>query len=106
MAKWGNTATNTFFRIVYKGPLWLPKSSAQSAIENGWNMCVPRMQEVRVSYTTHRTKSRVSDFEIPLPVSEEAYGALARLCKEKQWRLFYIRPKIHMMQHVVLLCSI
>ena len=32
----GITATNTFFRIVYKGPLWLPKSSAQSAIENGW----------------------------------------------------------------------
>ena len=35
--------------------------------------------------------------------AQEGYGALARLAKTKGWNLYYMRPKVHMMQHVVLL---
>lgn len=35
--------------------------------------------------------------------SQEAYGALARMAKEHSLNLWYMRPKVHMFQHVVLL---
>ena len=44
-------------------------------------------------------------FANPVPASavEEAFGACARLAADRRWALFYVRPKVHMMQHVVLL---
>ncbi|CAL1155950.1 unnamed protein product [Cladocopium goreaui] len=35
----------------------------------------------------------------------ESYGALARLARLQKWRLFYMRPKVHMNQHVLFLGS-
>ena len=32
---------------------------------------------------------------------QEAYGGCARLSSLKSWSLWYMRPKIHMMGHVV-----
>lgn len=36
-----------------------------------------------------------------LTAAQEACGALAQMAKEFGWGLWYARPKIHMMQHVV-----
>ena len=38
--KWGNKATNLFFRIVYKkgSNLWLSRSQAMEAVRHGWSM--------------------------------------------------------------------
>lgn len=38
--------------------------------------------------------------------AKEGYGALARLAKDHQLSLWYLRPKIHMMQHVLFLACI
>ncbi len=48
VAKWGNTACNKFWRILYKGPIWLPVGQAKTAVECGWNMTATCMH-----YTLH-----------------------------------------------------
>lgn len=40
-----------------------------------------------------------SSFSVCKP--QEAYGACASLAAEKQWKLWYIRPKNHMLLHIV-----
>ena len=72
VAKWGNSCSNRFFRIVYESdPLWLTRQQAQEACKCGWDMT-------------------------------EAFGACATLSHLQSLALYYIRPKIHMMQHVVI----
>lgn len=41
--KWGNKATNHYFRIVYKrgDNLWLSRDEATKAVECGWAMTDP-----------------------------------------------------------------
>ena len=36
-------------------------------------------------------------------LAEEAFGALARLSADRGWRLWYLRPKVHLFQHVTFL---
>lgn len=38
--KWGNKASNKFWRIVYQkgNNLWLNRSDAEKAVTNGWSM--------------------------------------------------------------------
>lgn len=110
VAKWGNSAANSFFRTVYKGPLWLPKEQAELAIQSGWNMCVPCCRNngnefVLEIMPPYPFRPILDILAFSCAWAKEAYGALARLCKDKGWKLFYIRPKVHMMQHVMLLFS-
>ena len=41
--KWGNAATNKFFRIVYqKGEnLWICRAQAEEAVQSGWALTDP-----------------------------------------------------------------
>lgn len=39
--KWGNRATNAFFRCIYKkNCLWMTRAQAACAAQNAWDMCV------------------------------------------------------------------
>lgn len=38
VAKWGCNSTNSFFRTLYCGKLWLTREEAEAAVFNGWNM--------------------------------------------------------------------
>lgn len=83
--KWGNAASNRFWTTIYKGSLWLSRHVAAQAIHDAWNMADPGQRFLiwRLSQT------------------QEAFGALARLSADQGWRLWYLRPKVHMFQHIV-----
>ena len=36
VARWGNKAVNSFFRLIYSGALWLPRAVAAEAVHHGW----------------------------------------------------------------------
>lgn len=53
-------------------------------------------------YITHLYRFMISYIDALVGVRyQEAYGGCARLSSLKSWSLWYMRPKIHMMGHVV-----
>lgn len=46
VAKWGNKAVNSFFRLIYKGNLWLPRAVAAEAVKHGWIVTALCLQRV------------------------------------------------------------
>lgn len=113
VTKWGCKAANDFFRDVYCGRLWLTRMEAEECIYNGWAMCDPLF--AFYFYTCFFGERSL--LQLPasqwhendsshLVISKEAYGCCSVLSSEIGWALFYVRPKIHMFCHLLLLsCS-
>ena len=97
MVKWGTAATGSFFRTLYNGGIWLSREEAQVAVENGWNSTDPKLEIKLVK----AVESLSLVFFQHTGCSKEAFGAAASLASALQWALFYMRPKVHNMQHVV-----
>ena len=81
--KWGNASTCLFNRIFYKSGLWLTRGQAEAAAKGIWDSLEPCL-----------------DSDGSCFCSEEAYGAAAKLSALKGWKLYYLRPKCHMMAHI------
>ena len=110
VAKWGISATGRFFRTLYNGDLWLSRSEAQTAVSSGFDMLescikptcgycksVHMLVRACACECVHTAESHGA------ACPKESFGALARLAKIQDWRLFYMRPKLHMHMHVQLL---
>ena len=108
--RWGNICTNRFFRIVYRGDLWMTRSEAELAIQNGWNLTEPLPEKVLFDRYpallflggngNHSVIYKSLSLSFCLS-AQEAYGACSQLAASKNWALWYLRPKIHMFQHVL-----
>ena len=86
VCRWGNAGICTFNRLIYGNGTWLTRAQAKLACSSCWDSLEARL-------SLRDTECR----------SEEAYAVAARLSRDRGWRLFYMRPKIHMMGHIVLL---
>ena len=95
-------------RTIYKGNLWLSPEEAASAVHNGFNFTEPHFNLNHV----HTNVAKVSRSCLPVSyvcvllfpgVAEEAYGASSQISSQKKWALWYLRPKIHMFQHLLFL---
>lgn len=85
VVRWGLLATDYYFRSIYTAGMWMPRELAQGVVQAGWDSLESCLQTAFGS------------------LSKEAFGAAASLSRARGWRLFYVRPKLHMMAHVLLL---
>ena len=49
LLRWTLQAVNTYFRVLYRGGLFLPRSEAVTAVECGWKMLDPWMVYVHAT---------------------------------------------------------
>ena len=99
--RWGLKSTSKFFRIIYCGRLWLTRMEAEQVVFHGWNLLASLLQMSDPKQLNLRYEYKIQ-ISRPSARIKEAYGGSARLSSMQKWALFYMRPKIHMMCHLVM----
>ena len=106
---WTFAETNRFFHILYHGGIWLDPSVARRAVSHGWAMCVAR-QHILYAMVSQRCLLILLMPPIrslmDIDIAEEGFMALASICATLKYRLFRLRPKLHLLAHVVTLDEI
>ena len=90
---------NYFFRTLRKYGLWIPSPACLEAAVAGQDMVAPCQCLVLRAFTF---PCACPHPVLPNSLAKEGYGYLATMCHRRNWRLFYLRPKIHLTQHSVI----
>ena len=114
LLRWTLLAVNTYYRVLYRGGVFLPRSEAVTAVECGWKMLDPRIiykqYDPQVCFLDrfsfiHSVSLSHLELVWQTPI-KEGYHHLARMSAERQWCLFRLRPKMHLQAHLVFLLCI
>ena len=104
-------ACGKHFRLLYGTGIWLSRSEASAAIDNGWAMLAPRLDwdlgcRGYHKHTASHLSWGLSPKSFGCSIAYKAgYMLLAQRCAQLKWALFKIRPKLHMQAEIVWLIS-
>ena len=96
--KYSADTGNAFFRGLYLYGTWLPADAARRLVPLGWGITDP----LTAGYRVHMFA--VSAFvRVGFQSYKESYSALARISRERYLKLFRVKPKLHMLDHITCL---
>lgn len=90
---------NAFFRRLYEYGTWMPASEAAILVPLGYGMTAPWPQQC--FFSKHEAVELVkSEWRAFGEWSEEGYAAMARLANDRSFKLYRMKPKLHMLDHI------
>ena len=97
---------NAWFRGLYDHGIWIPAFAASSLVPLGWGLTEPwfsfGIRSLHVEQCSHLF-SHVFAVQSKWLFCEEGYACLARIAKDRGLKLYRIKPKLHMHEHVLCL---
>ena len=108
--RWSSNATNRFWRLQYASNLWVSRADTEKLVRDCliFTDARPYSKSIignvtYVSFSIMGPAIFYSDFAIH-PLRKDGYSTLSTLTARAGFKLYKIRPKLHMMCRVLALC--